>query len=225
MQPRSYAARTAGHIGAVGDGGIWLVRDTVVLHIDPEHEEVVDPPVHHASSVSGVPIAIDTGGDRLWASTGEVFAIDGTENRASASARPDIGTSAFGGFGVDMTVGGGWIWVADNLGTLWRVDPEDGTDIRSVRPTGGQIDAVVADAGSVWVYDSFESTVIRVDPGSLEPDEAVPVSSGLAALAMIDGSLWMLSGPSGTLSTLDSSNVAQVGADPVCSRSRESVGR
>ena len=83
----------------------------------------------------------------------------------------------------------------------------------------------MADAGSVWVYDSFESTVIRVDPGSLEPDEAVPVSSGLAALAMIDGSLWMLSGPSGTLSTLDSSNVAQVGADPVCSRSRESVGR
>ena len=216
LQPRSYAARTAGHIGAAGDGGIWLVRDTVVLHIDPEHEEVVDPPVHHASWVSGVPIALDTGGDRLWASTGEVFAIDGTENRASAFARPDIGTSAFGGFGVDMTVGGGWIWVADNLGTLWRVDPEDGTDIRSVRPTGGQIDAVVADAGSVWVYDGFESTVIRVDPASLEPDESVPVSSGLAALAVIDGSLWMLSGPSGTLGTLDSSNVAQVGANPVC---------
>ncbi|MGZ8583029.1 MAG: hypothetical protein ACXWXG_06850 [Actinomycetota bacterium] len=70
------------------------------MKVDPEHEEVVDPLVHHASWASGVPIAIDTGGDRLWASTGEVFEIDGTENRASAFARPDIGTSAFGGFGV-----------------------------------------------------------------------------------------------------------------------------
>ncbi|MGZ8583030.1 MAG: hypothetical protein ACXWXN_03400 [Actinomycetota bacterium] len=115
-----------------------------------------------------------------------------------------------------MTVGGGWIWVADNLGTLWRVDPEDGTDIRSVRPSSGQIDAVVADAGSVWVYDSFERTLIRVDPGSLEPEEAEPVPAGITALAMLDGTLWMLSGPSGTISTLESSNVAQVGADPIC---------
>ena len=216
LQPRSYAARTAGHLVAAGDGGIWLVRDTVVVHVDPEHEEVVDPPVHHASWTSGFPIAIDTGGDRLWASTGEVFAIDGTQNRASAFARPDIGTSAFGGFGVDMSVGGGWIWVADNLGTLWRIDPEDGADIRSVRPSRGQIDAVVADSGSVWVYDSFESTVIRVDPASLEPDETTPAPSGLAALTMLDGTLWMLSGPSGTLGTLDSSNIAQVGANPIC---------
>ncbi len=216
LQPRSYATRTAGHIGAAGEGGIWLIRDTVVVKVDPEHEEVVDPPVHHASWASGVPIAIDTGGDRLWASTGEVFAIDGTENRASAFARPDIGTSAFGGFGVDMTVGGGWIWVADNLGTLWRVDPEDGTDIRSVRPSGGQIDAVVADAGSVWVYDGYEGALIHVDPASLEPDEAEPVSTGITALAMLDGTLWILSGPSGTISSLESSNVAQVGADPIC---------
>jgi streptogramin lyase len=216
LQPRSYAAQTAGHLLATGDGGIWLVRDTVVVHVDPEHEEVVDPPVHHASWAAGVPIAVDAGGDRLWASTGEVFAIDGTQNRASAFARPEIGTGAFGGFGVDMSVGGGWIWVADNLGTLWRVDPEDGTDISSVRPSGGQVDAVVADASSVWVYDSFEGAVIRVDPMTLERDEAVPVSSGIAAVAMLEGTLWMVSGPSGTLGTLDSSNVAQVGADPIC---------
>jgi class 3 adenylate cyclase/streptogramin lyase len=214
LQLGRYAApRTAGHIGAAGEGGIWLVRDSLLLHVDPEHEEVVDPPVNHASWVANIPIAIDIGGDRLWASTGEVFTIDGSENRASVFAKPDIGTSVYG---VDMTVGGKWIWVADTLGTLWRVDPEDGTDIRSVRPAGGQIDAVVADAGSVWVYDSFESTVIRVDPASLEPDEALPAPTGLAALAMFDGTLWMLSGPSGTLGTLDPSNVAQVGANPVC---------
>jgi hypothetical protein len=51
---------------------------------------------------------------------------------------------------------------------------------------------------------------------TLERDEAVPVSSGIAAVAMLEGTLWMLSGPSGTLGTLDSSNVAQVGADPIC---------
>jgi class 3 adenylate cyclase len=216
LQPRTYAARTAGHLIAVGDGGVWLVRDTVVIHVDPDHGEVVDPPVHHASWVSGIPIAIDAGGDRLWASTGEVFGIDGTQDRASPFAKPDIGTSALGGYGVDMSVGGGWIWVADNLGTLWRVDSEDGTDIRSIRPSAGQVDAVVADAGSAWIYDSFESVVIRVDPSSLEADEPAPVPSGVAGLGVLDGTLWILNGPSGTLGTLDPSHVVQVGADPVC---------
>jgi class 3 adenylate cyclase len=216
LQPRSYAARTAGHLIAVGDGGVWLVRDNVVVQVDPEHEEVVVPHMDHRSWVSAVPIAIDAGGDRLWASSGDVFAIDGTPGRASLFAKPNIGTSALGGFGVDMSVGGGWIWVADNLGTLWRVDPEDGTDIRSVRPSDGQVDAVVADADSAWVYDGFEDVVIRVDPSSLEADEAVPVPSGIAGLAVLDGTLWMLSGPSGTLVTLDPSDVAQVGANPVC---------
>ena len=215
LQPRSYAARTAGHLIAVGDGGVWLVRDTVVVQVDAEHEEVVDPHVHHASWVSGVPIAIDAGGDRLWASTGEVFAIDGTQGRASSFAQPDIDTSALGGFGVDMSVGGGWIWVADNLGTLWRIDPDDGTDVVSVRPSGGQVDAVVADAGSAWVYDSYDNVVIRVDPATLESDEPSSVTSGIAGLAVFDGTLWMLSGPSGTLISLDQADVAQVGANPV----------
>ena len=45
-----------------------------------------------------------------------------------------------------------------------------------------------------WVYDSFQSTVIRVDPATLEPDEALPVPNGLAALAMITERLQLRSG-------------------------------
>ena len=214
LQPRSYAARTAGHLIAIGEGGVWLARDSSFVHVDPEHEEVVGDPVGHASWVAGVPVAIDAGGDRLWASTGEVFSIDGAEHRVTLFARP-LGTSPSGAFGVDMSVGGGWIWVADTLGTLWRIDPEDETDISSVRPSDGQVDAVVADAGSAWVYDSYDNVVIRVDPATLEADDEAPVSSGIAALAVLDETLWILSGPSGTLSTLDESDVAQVGANPI----------
>ena len=212
LQPRSYAARTAGHLIAVGQGGVWLARDSSFVHVDPENDEVVGDPVTHQSWVAGVPVAIDAGGDRLWASTGEVFSIDGGEPRVSVFARPPLDPSAFG---VDMSVGGGWIWVADTLGTLWRIDPDDGTDISSVRPSDGQVDAVVSDAGSAWVYDSYDNVVIRVDPTTLEADEPVGVTSGVAALAMLDGTLWILNGPSGTLGTLDPSDIAQVGANPI----------
>ena len=215
LQPRSYAARTAGHLIAVGEGGVWLARDSSFVHVDPELEEVVGDPVGHASWVAGVPVAIDAGGDRLWASTGEVFSIDGAEHRVALFAKPPIGTSPSGGFGVDMSVGGGWIWVTDTLGALWRIDPDDATNIASVRPSDGQVDAVVADAGSAWVYDSYDNAVIRVDPTTLEADEPVTVTSGIAGLAVFDGTLWMLSGPSGTLISLDQADVAQVGANPV----------
>jgi hypothetical protein len=128
-------------------------------------------------------------------------------------AKPPISTSPSGG--VDMSVGGGWIWVTDTLGALWRIDPDDATNIASVRPSDGQVDAVVADAGSAWVYDSYDNAVIRVDPTTLEADEPVTVTSGIAGLAVFDGTLWMLSGPSGTLISLDQADVAQVGANPV----------
>lgn len=204
---------TAAHLGAAGEGGVWLVRDTVILHVNPVHHEVREPPVTNASWGAGVPLALDIGMGRLWASNGSLFTIDGGTDDVTPFARPDLAESAYG---VDMTVGGGWIWIADSTGTVWRIDPERPADIGSIAVPSGQVDAVVADTRSVWTYDSFDDSVTHIDPETLEPSGPRNVSSGVDDIAILDGELWVLSVGSGAVFRFGNSTAASVGSQATC---------
>jgi hypothetical protein len=183
--------RSSQHIGAVGEGGVWLVRDPYVLHVIAEQRVGGEVLVGNPSWVGGVPLTIGTGMGQLFASNGDVFTVDGADDTSRRFAAPAMGASVYGN---DMAVAGGWIWVADSAGILWRIDAVDPTHIRSVHAPTGRADAVVADEGSVWTYDNGDGTVTRFDPASLEPDDPTPIQSDVAGLAMIEGDLWILSG-------------------------------
>src|SRR5205823_5298073 len=56
----------------------------------------------------------------------------------------------------------GSIWAATGTGTLWRIDPASGGSVPyavGAYPTG-----VASGSGSVWVTNSSDGTVSRIDP-------------------------------------------------------------
>ncbi len=214
LQPRSLSYSPASSVGVAGKGGVWLVRDSVILHVDPDHDEVGDPPITHGAwGETGYPQSIAIGADRLWVAVKDLYTVDPTDDKAAPFARLKIGTPTF--FWLNgIAVGGGWVWLADANGTLWRINTEDPTDIRTLEGNGTQTDGVVADGDSVWTFDSFAGTVTRVDPRTMRPDEPQVITNGVDAIALLDGELWVLSRSSGTLFELGSSLTAQVGSDP-----------
>ena len=63
--------------------------------------------------------------------------------------------------------------------------------------------ALTAGAGSLWVANSLDATVSRVDPVALAATSTVPVGSGPDALAGGAGSVWVANRYSGTVSRID----------------------
>lgn len=201
--------------GVAGKGGVWLVRDAVVLHVDPDHDEVGDPPITHGSwGVAGFPISITIGDDRLWAALATLYTVDPTTDKVAPFARPKVDTTQTFFWFNTIAVGGGWVWLPDSNGTLWRISVDDPKEIRTLEGDGTQTDGVAADGESVWTFDSFAGTVTRVDPRSMKPAEPQVITSGVDGIALLDGDLWVLSRSSGTLFQLGSSVVAQVGPEP-----------
>ena len=63
--------------------------------------------------------------------------------------------------------------------------------------------ALAAAAGSLWVANSLDATVSRVDLGTLAVRATIPVGSGPTALAVDAGSVWVANQYSGTVSRID----------------------
>jgi hypothetical protein len=93
--------------------------------------------------------AIDTRGDNAWVvdrGAGQVYRVDLASEQVVAGARLD-------GELVDVTVGFGFAWVADNAGdTVIRLDADTLED-QTFIPVGVAPIAVTAAHGKVWVSD------------------------------------------------------------------------
>jgi YVTN family beta-propeller protein len=71
-----------------------------------------------------------------------------------------------------------------------------------VRVGNGPV-ALAAQAGSVWVANSLDATVSRVNPAALAVTATIPVGSGPDALAAEAGSVWVANRYAGTVSRID----------------------
>ena len=63
--------------------------------------------------------------------------------------------------------------------------------------------ALAYDAGSLWVANSLDATVSRIDPVTRAVTSTIPVGSGPTALAAGPGSVWVANQYSGTVSRID----------------------
>jgi streptogramin lyase len=206
VQPVRILNRQVTHVGVAAEGGVWLARDTVVLHVDPEHDEVREPPVHHDTWLSGIPISVVDGSGDLWASSGDVARIDGATDETESYVTLDPES-----YGTDMAFGGGMIWITDSTGALWRVNPEDPARVRRDDLRSGDAFAVAADGSSVWVADTFAGSITPIDPETMRQGDPVGFSTEITLLTVYDGEPWVLSAPSATVATVGSTNVARVG--------------
>jgi DNA-binding beta-propeller fold protein YncE len=168
-----------------GFRSVWVVvADGSLLRIDPRtlREKVSIPNATTAIEGSEPKLAFDRGS--VWISSpaeSNVARIDPV--RRTVKRRLLIGATG-------ISASAGAVWVADNAGAIWRFDGGRPERIK----VGTQPLDVAATPTGVWVADSGDQTLLRVDPKSRRVlariklhhrPIAVAAGGGVVAVAML----------------------------------------
>jgi serine/threonine-protein kinase len=147
-------------------------------------------------------------GGRLWSVTADVGRLQRVDRR---TRRIEIFPPAFdlgGGSYVGIAAGAGSIWVAHDVeeGGVDRVDPVTGEGIDHVPLPNAS--AITAGRNSVWAAfggaGRATRNLVRIDPRTVRATGArFAAGRDPVALALGDGSLWVVNGAPGTLTRID----------------------
>jgi len=167
---------------AISHGLVWVAdssgRD--LLRISPKSEHVVG----HLDVCNG-PLGVTAGLGDLWVACpldGMVVEIDPATN--TIKRRITIGPTP-----TDLTVAAGDVWVTlESAGEIARYDPHTRTVATSAVGEGPS--TVVAGGGDLWVADTLNRAVARVQASSGIVESVTPVGSAPEALAAAAGGVW-----------------------------------
>jgi class 3 adenylate cyclase len=215
--PIGAAGRDEGNLAFIdhpivaGEGGVWLLRPSKLLHLDPVHEDI--------RSMIEVGVAtsqtVDVGFDAIWVLTDRtVYRVHpGTDQtRPFFRLPPAAGIATYG-----LAIGE-HIWVVDSDGTLVRMDPTTGARDRTETDLStGRIAAT--DAG-LWVADILSGALTFLDAETLrETGDPVELSGSVDQVITSEGDLWVLDNLAGTVTRVntisrDEGRPIRVGQDP-----------
>ena len=196
---------------AEGAGYIWVANraDNTLTQVDAETKRVVST-TSPGMSVGG--LAADARG--VWIADGRrarLIRLDPGFRPAPVadSIRLAPAPDAFGPSGANsVALGHGSVWAGRDYGTIARVDAESHERARPISVGNSPI-AVATGAGSVWVADDQDNTVIRIDPQSANAVTATtPVGQGPTAVAVGAGAVWVASAQDDTVARLDPGTAA-----------------
>lgn len=208
MNPANGSIMTPLQVAEPGDGvtigltesSVWVAdpRDSTLVELDPVSREE-----RRRVPLSATVSAIATDGAILWvldAAAGALFRID-TAGPATAETVAVAGSA--------LLVHGGWVWVADDGGTLVRLDPANGVETARVE-IGMAAEQLVGSGGSILAVANGEP-LLRIGIGSMSVE-----SRGIPVRAVVsqDGLLWALVQP-GHLVRLDPDRLQPVAATPI----------
>ncbi len=206
---------------AAGEESAWLVTGGSNLRSVP-------PParIDRLDAASGAPIAsqpltpragmptrappqlVAAGAGGVWAigRTGRLHRIDPVSGDVDAVR----GLSA-----VRVAAGDDQVWVLieppprrSRAENLVRLDPRDGRIAAGVRVPGRSLGALAVGAGGVWLTDSFNGSVWRVDPTLRALPRQIPVDPGVDAIAAADEGVWTANSVTGTVARIDTTRNA-----------------
>jgi YVTN family beta-propeller protein len=169
---------------AVGGGAVWFVCSIGIVQIDPARNKP-----HRFRYLGLVARGITFGLGAVWVSN-----ADNTVSRISPRThRVSTLTVAHDPRGLDTGYGAAWVsaFGADAISRL-AATPEDGSRIGSESiPVGdGPVDVAVG-AGGVWVANSRDGTVSRIDPQSNKVIATIHVGSSPQRIAVGAGAVWV----------------------------------
>jgi len=81
-----------------------------------------------------------------------------------------------------------------------RVDP---TGLVTPIAVGNGPTAITVGDGAVWVVDSLDDTVVRIDPGTQSVTQTIPVGHSPTAVAFGAGSVWVANSDDGTVTRIN----------------------
>jgi YVTN family beta-propeller protein len=198
---------------------VWVANrgDNSVTEVDAETKAIVGTNSAH-TRVGGM--AAGAGGVWIGDSLGEkLVRLDPDFPDAARSIR--LGRTR----GPDFTdvnpvaVGQGAVWVPAANVEIARVDPTSHRVADKI-PIGNSPTAIATGAGGVWVGDSIDNSVTRIDPaGANAVAGPTPVGQGPSAIAVGEGAVWVANTQDDTVSRIDPRSLAvtqtiAVGARP-----------
>lgn len=175
-------------------GALWVanVDDDTVLRLDPATKRVVK-----TIATGTAPGGLAGTRDAVWAiaADGVVLRIDPEVNEVVARI-PTVEVGSLPGSsaaGVSVAATGNAVWAVSgghfSVPEVFRIDPATNR-ARPFVATGNAPTAVAAGFGDLWVTDSFENTVTRVDPGGVVV-APIPVGRGPVAVAVGADAVWV----------------------------------
>ena len=196
---------------AAGAGGVWVAtgNDNTLVQIHPRTGAVLATlPLPQDKDQPTTAPAVAVGEGAVWVGSGvRLLKVD-----------PDSGTIVAGlsqlGFGhgvIDIAVGLGAVWIADQQELVVRISRETATPtgkpVRSVYPS-----SLAVGYGSVWVagadYGGSHPALWRIDRQTLQVTQTLPLGKSHLpgadfGLATGDGAVWLTDYDRGTLLRID----------------------
>ncbi len=192
------AASVALILGHRSGGGGFVVAANTVARIDPTSGKVAG-----GATVGTTPTTIAYGDGTLW--------VGNFDDRTLQLVDVSSGNagSAFGGLTGNPTalaVGYGYVWVTVFQGGALRIDPRQHNAASPVDVgTGAQ--GISVGLGSVWITNSQDDTLLRIDPASNPPRvaQAIPLDAGSSpvGVAVGAGSVWVAENLKGAVVRVD----------------------
>jgi YVTN family beta-propeller protein len=169
---------------AVGGGAVWFVCSVGIVRVDPRSNNADRLPY-----LGLAPRAITFGLGAVWVSN-----ADNTVSRISPRTHQvDTLTVARDPRGLDTGYGAVWVsaFGADAISRL-AATPEDGSRIgsESISVGDGPV-AVAVGAGGVWVANSRDGTVSRIDPQSNTVVATIRIGNSPQGIAVGAGAVWV----------------------------------
>jgi peptide/nickel transport system substrate-binding protein len=169
-------------------GSLWVANldDRAVTRIDLSSRRILQ-----SIPVGGAPTALAATPGAVWVSdtTGQISRIDPEYNRPVPTRQLPAGSLLPRGTAWPMQAASGSIWIVDPDGYVGQFAPGSGRQTGSV-DVGNEPSAVAAGAGSLWVANSADGTVTRIDPAILGAT-TIPVGHGPDAVAVNAAGVWV----------------------------------
>lgn len=197
---------------------VWVANrgDESVTEVDLETKAVVGTTPAEtriggiAAGAGGVWIADSRGGelvrlDPAFPSAARSIRIAPTPGPDFAAVNP-------------VAVGHDAVWVPDADGAIARVNPRS-YRIADTTPVGNSPTSIATGAGAVWVVDTIDNIVTRIDPANANAVAATtPVGQGASAIAVGEGAVWVANTQDDTVSRIDPRATAVTQTIPVGAR-------
>jgi hypothetical protein len=197
---------------AVGEGGVWLMSSTILVHLDEESGKIVGTRQVTGGNGGCSSNSLAVGDRAVWitqTSGGQVV------TRLDPSTDDNLHPVRLAPrYAVSVTVGAGAVWVATGDGNVIRLQSDTGR-VRDTTPVAKSLDAILFGGGYVWAVDTLGGLIYRLDPATEKVDGPVKVSGSIDGISAGVGALWILNSYAGTIASVDASSDVLGPASPV----------
>jgi YVTN family beta-propeller protein len=194
----------------VAADSLWVANldDRAVTRIDLSSRRILQ-----SIPVGGAPTALAATPGAVWVSdtTGQISRIDPEYDRPVPTGQLPASSLLPLGSAWSMLPATRSIWIVDPDGYVAQFDPGTGRPTRAEVDVGNEPSAVAAGAGSLWVTNSADGTVTRIDPATLVAT-TIPVGHGPDAVAVNAAGVWVANAGDDTLVRINPDTGAVAGA-------------